>query len=312
MSTRLFLGVEDSPSSLQALENLGHLFMKGQTNFHLFQTVPESYLPARPPSSVETMEWESVQKRKAQQVLDKAVSSLLQMGYKRSRLSTESRLQSANTAQDILDAGRKAETAAVVLVREQPRSRVKRFVPETTVANIYQYADLEPVWAIGALPLKPPHILAAVDESEYADRIVTHVAETLGPLPDVQITLYNVMPAKPPAYWDDGHILDKSERAERGTVVKQWRWEYEEVMGSVFAKARGVLTKAGIAEERITTRMETRRSGVARDILAEASRGGYNILAFGRRGSGKSQFELGSRASRILRSARDCTLILVN
>ena len=312
MNKRLFLGVDDSKNALEALENLGGLFLKGDANFHLFHAVPESSLPARPPSSAETTEWKRVQNRMARHLLDNAVSSLLQMGYKRSRLSTERRLQSLNTAQDILDAGKDEEIAAIVLVRKKRRSAFKRIIPETTTANVFQYADMKPVWAIGTLPLKPPQILAAVDESDYADRIVAHLAETLGPLPEVEVTLFNVMPAKPPAYWDDGHILDKSERSQRQTVVKQWRWKYEEVMGGIFAKARGVLTKAGIAEERITTTMQSLRSGIARDILAEVNRGAYNILAFGRRGSGMCPFDLGSRASKILRSAADCTLILVN
>jgi nucleotide-binding universal stress UspA family protein len=53
--------------------------------------------------------------------------------------------------------------------------------------------------------------------------------------------------------------------------------------------------------------------GIARDIVAEASRGDYNILAFGRRGlSAISDFTLGSRAAKILQSARDCSLIVVN
>ena len=311
MTKGFLFGMEDSQRTLDALENLGGLFLKGDTEFHLFHAVSESFLPAPPPTSVETGDWKRVQKRKAQQVLDKAVSLLLQMGYKRARLSTESRLQSVNTAQDLAAVGRNPDIAAIVLAREH-RSGVKRFVSETTVAKIHQFADVKPVWAIGTLPLKPPHILAAVDESEYADRIVAHLAETVGPLPEVRVTLLNVMPPRQPAHWDDGHILDKPERSERRATVKEWRWRYEEILGGVFAKARGVLTKAGVAEELITTKMQPRMSGVARDILAEASRGGYNILAFGRRGSGMSQFDLGSRATRILRSARDCTLLLVN
>jgi hypothetical protein len=151
-----------------------------------------------------------------------------------------------------------------------------------------------------------------VDESPYAERIVAHLAETLGPLPEVKVTLFNVMPPKPPAYWDDGHILEKHERTERQQIIKQWQWHYEEIMGSVFAKARGVLTKAGVAEEHITTKMQPRLSGIAQDILAEMSRGGYNILALGKRGSDMSQFDLGSHASRVLRSVRDCTLLLVS
>ena len=311
MNKRYLLGVDDTQDTLEALENLGGLFLKGDALFHLFHSVPESHLPARPPSSVETTDWEKVQKRRAQQVLDKAVTSLLELGYKRSRLSTESRLQSANTVQDILDVCREAEIAAIVLARKQ-RSGVKRLLSDATTDKVCQYSVEKPVWAIGALPLEPPNILAAVDESDYADRIAAHLAEAFGVFPEARVTFFNVMPAEPPTYWDDGHILDESERTERQTVVKQWRWSYEEMMGGIFARARGVLTKAGIQERQITTTMQPRVRGIARDIMAEASRGGFNILALGRRGSGQSQFDLGSRASKILRSVRDCSLLLVS
>lgn len=311
MNKKYLLGVDDTQDTLEVLKNLGGLFAKGDAYFHLFHAVPESHLPARPPPSVETTEWQKVQKRQAQQVLDKAVSSLLQMGYKRSRLSTESKLQSANTAEDILQVGSNPEIAAIVLARKQ-RSGVKRFLSDATTARVCQCAEAQPVWAIGALSLKPPHILAAVDESDYADRIAAHLAEAFRAFPEARVTLLNVMPAKPPTYWDDGHILDKSERSERQAVVQQWRWSYEEMMGGIFAKARSVLTKAGIQERQITTKMQPRVRGIARDILAEASRGGFNILALGRRGAGRSQFDLGSRASKILRSAHDCSLLLVS
>jgi len=52
--------------------------------------------------------------------------------------------------------------------------------------------------------------------------------------------------------------------------------------------------------------------GIARDILAEAREGGYNILAFGRRGSSAiKEFTLGSRAAKMPHNPFDCTLILV-
>ena len=311
MAKRFLLGVEDSADSFEALEKLAGLFLKTKAHFHLFRAVTESHLPARPPTSTETTDWQGVQKRQAQQSLDKAVSSLLQMGCKRARISTETRLESANAAQEIINAGKGEEIMAIVFARKQPAG-VKRLLRDGTDANIYRYTEVKPLWAIGNFPLQPPHVLAAVDESDYADRIAVHLAQTLGPLPQVRVTFLNIMPAKPPAYWDDGHILDRAERGERRGVVKKWQWSYEEMMGGIFAKARGVLTKAGVAEERISTKMQTRRSGTARDVLAELDRGGYNLVALGRRGSGSSQVDLGSRAAKILRSVRDCTIILIN
>ncbi len=66
-------------------------------------------------------------------------------------------------------------------------------------------------------------------------------------------------------------------------------------------------------EANLTTTLPTRMRGIARDIIAEASRGGYNILAFGRRGMAAiSEFDLGSRAAKMLQSTPDCTLIVAN
>ena len=49
MIKRFLLSVDDSQNTLEALENLGGLFLKGDAHFHLFHAVPESHLPARPP-----------------------------------------------------------------------------------------------------------------------------------------------------------------------------------------------------------------------------------------------------------------------
>ena len=311
MVKKFLLGVDDSPDTSEVLEKLGHLFLKTEVHFHLFHAVTESHFPARPPTSTETGDWQEVQKRQAQQILDTAVSLLLKIGYKRARITTETRQESINPAQEILDGGKSEEFTAIAFARKQP-SGVKRLLPDPAPDTIYKQLEGKPLWAIGNLPLHPPHILAAVDESDYANRIAVHLAQSLAPLPHVRFTFLNIMPAKPPAYWDDGHILDKAERGERRGVVKKWQWSYEEMMGGIFARARGVLSKAGVAEERISTKMQTRRSGTARDILAEVDRGDYNIVALGRRGAGKSQIDIGSRASKILRSARNCTIVMVN
>jgi nucleotide-binding universal stress UspA family protein len=315
MTRRFILGVDDSQNTLQALENLGELFQESDVLFHLFHAVPESSLLY--PGELSTLSgevsgWEKVQKRQAQQVLDQAVGLLVELGYKRSRLQAESRLQSVDTAQDILDTGEGAEFAAIVLARKG-RSAVKRFLLGSTAAMVCQYAELQPVWVIGTLPLKPPNILAALDDSDYADRMISHLAEYLAPFPEAQVTLFHVMPAKPPEFWDDGHILDEAERSERETVVAKWRSVHEEKMAGVFARATEALTSAGIDRKLISTKMQTRVRGIARDILAEVGRGDYNILTIGRRGiSAISEFNLGSRAAKVLQSARDCTLIVVN
>ena len=315
MSRRFLFGVDDSENTLQALKNFAELFLESDVILHLFHAVPESSLlyPGELSTlSGEVSEWEKVQARQAQRVLDRAVELLLEMGYKRSRLEFERMLKSVDTAQNILDVCENNEFAAIVLARKG-RSAVKRFLLGSTTTKICQYSEAQPVWVIGTPQLKPPNILAALDDSDYAERIFDHLAQHLAPFPGARITLFHVMPAKPPEFWDDGHILDENERTERDALVAKWRSFHEERMAGIFARAKEVFTKAGMNEKQVTNQMPTRMRGIARDIIAEASRGNYNILAFGRRGlSAISDFNLGSRAAKMLQSARDCSLIVVN
>jgi hypothetical protein len=84
-------------------------------------------------------------------------------------------------------------------------------------------------------------------------------------------------------------------------------------MAEIFAKAKEVFTNGGMNEKQVANQMPTRMRGISRDIVAEASRGDYNILAFGRKGlSAISDYNLGSRAAKMLQSARHCSLIVVN
>jgi nucleotide-binding universal stress UspA family protein len=167
MSRRFLFGVDDSANTLQALKNFAELFLESDVVLHLFHAVPESSLlyPGELSTlSGEVSEWEKVQERQAQSVLDKAVELLVEMGYKRSRLESERMLKSVDTAQNILAACESNEFAAIVLARKG-RSAVKRFLLGSTTTKICQYSEAQPVWVIGTPQLQPPKILAALDDS---------------------------------------------------------------------------------------------------------------------------------------------------
>ena len=315
MSRRFLFGVDDSENTLQALKNFAELFLESDVVLHLFHAVPESSLlyPGELSTlSGEASEWEKVQEKQAQRVLDKALGLLVEMGYKRSRLESQSILNSVDTAQNILDASESNQFAAIVLARKS-RSAVKRFLLGSTTTKICQYSDAHPVWVIGTPRLKPPNILAALDDSDYAERIFAHLAHYLASFPGARITLFHVIPAKPPEFWDHGHILNEEEQTKRDAMVAAWRSDHEKRIEGFFASARNVFVSAGMDEKQVNNLMPTRMRGIARDIIAEAGRGDYNILAFGRRGlSAISDFNLGSRAAKMLQNARDCSLIVVN
>ncbi len=76
-------------------------------------------------------------------------------------------------------------------------------------------------------------ILIALDRSDGAWRAVEYVAKTFGKTPGVQVTLLHVLSALPPAFWDDGHVLQEKEREARQRLVASWEKEQgEDLAGS--------------------------------------------------------------------------------
>jgi nucleotide-binding universal stress UspA family protein len=315
MAKQILFGLDGSERAYQALQNLGTLLEPTDLQVHLFYAAPESALFY--PGELSTLsgepgQWKKAQENQAQAVLGRAVDVLSKQGLIRSRMEEELKLKSVNAAQEILAAGER-QASSVVALAPKGRSAVKRFFLGSTTALVCQYAENLPVWVIGNRPLKPPHLLAAIDESFYAERVIAHIGEYFGKLPGTRVTLFQVIPAKPPGYWDDGHILDESERSERQKIVKNWRAAYEKQTEDLFLKAKSRLAAAGVPQEDIAAKCQTMVEGIARDILAEAGQGDYNILAFGRRGSSAiKEFTLGSRAAKLLQNPFDHTLIVVN
>jgi hypothetical protein len=55
-------------------------------------------------------------------------------------------------------------------------------------------------------------LLIALDSSKGAWRAVECVAKTFGRTPGVQVTLLHILSGLPPAFWDDGYVLQDKER----------------------------------------------------------------------------------------------------
>ena len=76
-------------------------------------------------------------------------------------------------------------------------------------------------------------------------------------------------------------------------------------------EARKLFLQAGFQEKNIITKMDSKKKGVARDILEEAQ-SGYDTIVMGRRGlSGIAEFFIGSISQKVLHNAKDVSVILV-
>jgi nucleotide-binding universal stress UspA family protein len=156
-------------------------------------------------------------------------------------------------------------------------------------------------------------LLIPVDGSEGAMRAVQYVADTFGHIPELKITLLHILPELPPSMWDDGHILNETERQERQELITDWENQEEKPWEAILAQARDKLIQAGIAAEALSIKYQPRYSDIADDILDEAELEGCSTIAIGRHGmTGPMKFFMGSVSNQVVNHAHGVAVIVVD
>ena len=157
-----------------------------------------------------------------------------------------------------------------------------------------------------------PKILVALDASDGAWRAVEYVAQTFGKTPGVEVMFLHILAGLPPAFWDDGHILEDKEREARERMIGQWQAEQEKNWLGLVAKAKDTLVAAGIAAEAVGARFTPKYYDVAEDIINEATSAGCSTVVMGRRGLGKAKaLLLGSVTTKVVHNAKGCAVTIV-
>jgi nucleotide-binding universal stress UspA family protein len=155
-------------------------------------------------------------------------------------------------------------------------------------------------------------VIIALDSSEGAWRAVEYVAEVFGHTPGVQVTLFHVLSGLPPAFWDDGHILEDKEKESRQRLVAAWQKEQEKQWQGLVQKAHDRLTKAGVPKDAVLNNFKPKYFDVAEDILNEAEDGNFDTIVMGRRGMGMAKaLLLGSVTHKVVQNAKSCAVIIV-
>ena len=155
-------------------------------------------------------------------------------------------------------------------------------------------------------------ILIALDSSAGAWRAVEYVAQTFARTPGVQVTLLHILSGLPPAFWDDGHVLQEKEREARKRMVASWQQEQEKTWQDLVHKAHQHLTQAGLAKEAVANKFKPKYYDVADDLIDEAQSGAYDTVVMGRRGLGMAKaLLLGSVTRKVADSAKGCAVTIV-
>jgi len=152
-------------------------------------------------------------------------------------------------------------------------------------------------------------ILIAFDNSENAMRAVEYVARTF---PDENsVTLFHV--------FSDSAVLCEMHSPELAEyfIAQQSNFcaleeKKKQLVQGAMEKAKTVLLDAGFAESNIRFKLETKKRGIARDILNEAE-DGYHLIVIGRRGlSAIAEFFIGSVSQKVSHAAKHAAVLIVN
>ena len=152
-------------------------------------------------------------------------------------------------------------------------------------------------------------MLVAFDDSDNAMRAIDFIVKTF--TPESKVTLFYVVQ-------DSVAMCDMNSPELTPYFLTQQsafcalEEKKKELIKEAMQKAKTMLTGAGFKEKNIETKIQKKKSGVARDIVNEAN-SGYDLVVIGRRGlSGIMEFILGSVSNKVLQSARGISVLIVN
>jgi nucleotide-binding universal stress UspA family protein len=153
-------------------------------------------------------------------------------------------------------------------------------------------------------------ILIAIDNSEYAMKVVNYVASAVKPT--VNITLFSVLPTMSSSLEKMGKELEQPLFSEKVLELKWMVDEEKKKAESRIEECRTILRNAGFSDDTVEVKMQDKVVGIARDIIAEIGKVKYDTIVVGRRGlSATASFVLGSVSNKIVQNIKDCTVWVV-
>ena len=150
-------------------------------------------------------------------------------------------------------------------------------------------------------------ILLAVDGSDQALEAVRYISSIVPP--DLtEIVLFSVGTGFPEVYWDmNRNPLYQSKKDS----VKGWLADSQLVMGEFKEKAFKILLNAGFPEEAISTKTQSHKTNVLKDIIQESYQG-YQALVLGRTGVSRlKDLVVGSLAYKVVEKVKHIPTIVV-
>lgn len=151
-------------------------------------------------------------------------------------------------------------------------------------------------------------VLIPVDGSKQSLAAVRYVGSILKPK-NMKVVFFYVDSELPESFWDLGKNPDFRSKL---APVKAWAAQRKQLVNDAMNKAVKILINSGFPAEALSTKIQGRKIGIARDILQEANKKDYKAIIVGRTGmSNAKEIVLGSVANKLIGNLVNMPLVVI-
>ena len=151
-------------------------------------------------------------------------------------------------------------------------------------------------------------VLVPIDGSNQSLAAVRYIGGVLKP-EKTKIVLFHVDPAMPESFWD---LEQSPEFRSKLSPVRAWVTQQKNFIDDGMTKAGKILFKSGFPADAVSVKIQTRKTGISRDILHEATDEDYKMVVVGRTGISKfKDLVLGSVANKLIGNLVNIPLVVV-
>lgn len=307
MEKKLLIAVDPSVHSLHAIDYAQSFEPAGKnikcTLFNIQPAISTFLLEEAKTSGKANVELKKIIQQNAtaaHRFLSDYKERMVRKGWSAGQIDIITHPKIQGTAKDIIDYGQAGLFDAIVAGR-RGITRAQEIFTGSITTNILEHSRLIPVWIVDQ-SVTLHRILAAVDGSKNALRVVDHLSYILAGTSNIRVTLFHVN-AKPK--------IDAAAFPEgAGTLKKIMAASSRNYIEAFFEAARERFANFGVPEADIETKVAPSSLNIGKSISNEAKRGGYDTVVVGRSGEDRAFF-MGSVSRYVIRKLSGCALWLV-
>lgn len=316
MEKLILVPVDDSTPSREAAATLGRLLKDRDGSqmlvFHCGQHMTAVYQAELFHTADAAKIIAAAQEKQGKEVIESCRQAVIEAGFPTDSVQVKFKTDSIDPAQDILTEADQLKTETIAIGR-RGRGKMATLLLGSVSGKVVQYARQKTVWIIDPEVYLSKKVLIGLEDHPECLSLVRYAADWLGPIADLDYDLLHLMPSQPPAYWDDGHILNAAEQKQRDDELEKWRLSWLDRMQRLLDEGRNILISKGVPAARIKTRINTIAQGIAQDLLKDIDQNGYQMVVIGKKSFRQAKpFNLGSHANKVMFGVKNTILVIVD